>query len=81
MEIRGSRDAAREAFSIGLISNGEIWMEMINSRNKTTHTYDEETANEIFTKILDEYFPAFMQFRSKMEEIRRGKQGNLFEEQ
>jgi nucleotidyltransferase substrate binding protein (TIGR01987 family) len=81
MEISGSRDAAREAFAMGLISDGEVWMEMINSRNKTSHTYDEETANEIFTKILDEYFPAFIQFRNKMEEIRNGKQGSIFEEQ
>jgi nucleotidyltransferase substrate binding protein (TIGR01987 family) len=80
-EITGSRDAIREAFAMGLISNGEVWMEMINSRNKTSHTYDKETANEIFIKILNEYLPAFIQFRSKMEEIRIGKQGSLFEKQ
>lgn len=33
-EIRGSRDATREGFSMGLISDGEIWMEMIKSRNQ-----------------------------------------------
>ena len=73
--ITGSRDAVREAFAMGLISNGEAWMEMINSRNKTS---DKETANEIFIKILNEYFPAFIQFRNKMEEIRSSKQGSLF---
>lgn len=81
VEIRGSRDATREAFSMGLISNGDAWMEMIKSRNKTSHTYNEETANEIFHKILTEYFPAFAQFRSKMEEIRTGSQGELFHQQ
>ncbi|HUH75576.1 MAG TPA: nucleotidyltransferase substrate binding protein [Chitinophagales bacterium] len=71
VEIRGSRDAAREAFSMGIISNGEVWMEMIKSRNKTSHTYNEETANEIFNNILNEYYPAFLEFHEKMDSISR----------
>ena len=38
-EIYGSWDATREAFNLGLIKNGEIWMQMIKSRNITSHTY------------------------------------------
>src|SRR5699024_5192891 len=49
--VHGSRDATRESFSLGVISDGETWMEMIKSRNKTSHTYDEETANDIFYSI------------------------------
>ncbi len=52
VKIYGSRDATREAFKAELIKNGDIWMEMIKSRNKTTHTYNEETADEIYIKIL-----------------------------
>ena len=36
--IMGSRDAVREAFSKGLIDDGEGWMDMIQSRNRTAHT-------------------------------------------
>lgn len=71
MEIRGSRDAAREAFAMGLLSDGEVWMEMIKSRNKTSHTYNEETANEIFFNIINEYYPAFVDFHEKMESIKK----------
>ena len=73
--IGGSRDASREALQLKLISEGEIWMDMIISRNKTSHTYNEETANEIYSKILKEYFPAFEKFRNVMEKKRTGKQG------
>lgn len=66
-EIFGSKDATREAFEAGLISNGEVWMDMIRSRNQTSHTYNEITANEIFHKILNDYYPAFLQFKNKME--------------
>lgn len=78
--IGGSRDVTREALQLHIISEGKVWMEMIASRNKTSHTYNEETAHEIFTKIIDEYQPAFMAFQKVMEEKRSGIQPNLFEE-
>lgn len=66
-EIYGSRDATREAFSLGLIEDGHHWMKMIDSRNKTSHTYNEETANEIYEAIIGYYQPLFLQFQDKME--------------
>jgi hypothetical protein len=76
--ITGSRDAVREAFKMQLIKDGETWMDMIESRNKTSHTYNEETSNEIFGKILNEYYPVFSDFRKLMEEKQSGNQNNLF---
>ena len=76
--IGGSRDASREAFQLKLVTNGHIWMDMITSRNKTSHTYNEETAQEIYSKILKEYYPAFIEFKNTMEEKRSGNQQNLF---
>lgn len=65
--VGGSRDATREAFQLKLISDGAIWMDMIGSRNKTSHTYNEATAEEIYLKIIQDYFPAFVDFQKKME--------------
>lgn len=76
--VSGSRDATRAGFEMGLIEDGEVWMEMIRSRNKTSHTYEEETANEIFTRIINNYLPAFKAFRQKMENVRNDNTGNLF---
>ena len=75
-EIRGSRDATREAFKLGLISKGEVWMDMIVSRCKTTHTYDEETAADIAENILNDYVDLFNAFSKKMMEVRDGTQEN-----
>lgn len=77
-EVAGSRDATREAFQLQLITDGKLWMDMIGSRNKTSHTYNEETAEEIYGKILKSYFPALSEFQSTMEKIRSGNQGKLF---
>lgn len=76
----GSKDATREALTADLITDGEIWIEMILSRNQTSHIYNEHTANDIFTKVIKEYFPEFVAFRDTMERRRFGKQGDLFEE-
>ena len=72
-EIAGSRDAIRYAFSSNLISDGETWMDMIRSRIKTSHTYNEETTEEIYRKILIEYFDAFKSFETVMEGKRISK--------
>ncbi len=58
----GSKDATREAFKQGLIEDGEIWMDMIKSRNLTSHTYDKELANEIILKIVENYHPQLQKF-------------------
>lgn len=70
--IGGSRDAVREALQLHLIPDGEVWMEMIGSRNKTSHTYNEETADEIYYKIVNEYYAAMIDFRDMMESKRSG---------
>ncbi|WP_428563495.1 MAG: nucleotidyltransferase substrate binding protein [Solidesulfovibrio sp. DCME] len=58
--IVGSRGAVREAFKNGLLADGETWMTMIQDRNRSPHTYDEETAREIVARILTEHHPAFL---------------------
>ncbi len=75
--VGGSRDATREALQIKIIESGEIWMDMILSRNKTTHTYNEAIANEIYTKIIEQYFPLFLDFKMTMEEKRSGEQQKI----
>lgn len=65
--VGGSRDATREAFQLQLFTDGKVWMDMIGSRNKTSHTYNEEVADEIYFKILNAYYPAFLEFKKVME--------------
>lgn len=66
--ITGSRDAIRQAFNKGLISNGDTWMQMIGDRILTVHTYNEETAEEVESNIYNHYFDEFEAFYSTMKE-------------
>lgn len=73
-EIRGSRDAAREAFKAGLITDGEVWMEMIVSRNKTSHTYDESTADEIIGNVVNKYIISFNALDEKLSQLKNSEE-------
>jgi nucleotidyltransferase substrate binding protein (TIGR01987 family) len=68
--IQGSRDAARLAFKRGLVDAGEVWMDMIKSRNRTSHTYDDATMEEIVTAVRDHYFSEFVLLESKLNQMK-----------
>ena len=68
-DIYGSRDATRKAFELGLIEDGESWMDMLQSRNLTSHTYNEDVAEQICRAVLDEYFPLFQKLKEKMQTL------------
>jgi nucleotidyltransferase substrate binding protein (TIGR01987 family) len=57
--IQGSRDAFRLAFSRGLISDGELWIDLIKNRQLTFHTYNQARAKELVKKIRTSYCQAF----------------------
>ena len=65
--ITGSKDSVREAFKVGLIEDGESWMDMIKDRNQTVHTYNESTAEAIATNIQTRFFALFVTLCEKMQ--------------
>ena len=67
--IHGSRDATREAFKLDLIRNGDSWMDMIIDRNRTSHTYNQETAQAIANNITGRFFTLFVMLQEKMRSL------------
>lgn len=64
--VTGPRDAIREAFAAGLIEDGERWMQMLQDRNRTPHTYNEETAEEILKNIFGHYHALFAALKKRI---------------
>jgi nucleotidyltransferase substrate binding protein (TIGR01987 family) len=69
--IYGSKDATRKAFAAGLIEDGETWMDMIQSRNKSSHTYNEAVATDIVNATLGEYFKSFTEFEHRFLQLEK----------
>ena len=63
--VVGSRDATRLAFQNGLVADGETWMEMIRSRNQSSHTYNLEQAQVIARDVIEHFYPAFMALKEQ----------------
>lgn len=68
--LLGSKDVTRTAFKLGLLEDGETWMDMIKSRNQTSHTYNEEVANEIVSHIINHYYKCFTHLLEKLNIIK-----------
>ena len=59
-EFNSPKSVIKEAYKIGLIQNGEKWLEMLDDRNLTSHTYDENVAKEIYRNIQTQYYNEFV---------------------
>jgi nucleotidyltransferase substrate binding protein (TIGR01987 family) len=68
--IRSPREAIKQAFQSGIIQNGHLWMQMLEERNRLTHTYNEEQAQAAIKIIRETYFPALLQVFTTLEEIK-----------
>jgi len=49
--VYSPRDSFKGAFQTGLIDEEPTWLETIELRNLTTHTYNESTAEEIYDAL------------------------------
>ena len=55
IDIIGPKPVLQKAFEAGYIQDGQGWMLMIQSRNITSHTYDEKKAHEIVDLVRTTY--------------------------
>lgn len=59
LDVAAPRRAVREAFAVGLLDDGQLWMDMIEDRNRTVHTYDETRLEAVVANVRARYFAAF----------------------
>ena len=55
------RRVIKEAFSAKIIKDGQMWIDMLEQRNLMSHTYDEETFDNVIGNITQHYFAALEQ--------------------
>lgn len=66
LEINNPRGCYKQAFKEGLISDVEIWNDILLSRNATAHIYDEQDYEEIKNKIVSDYINAIEKLLSNI---------------
>lgn len=60
------RQVIREAFACGLLSEGQLWIDMLEQRNLMAHTYDAALARRAVSLIHDRYAPALAQLATAL---------------
>lgn len=55
------RDVIKYAFQYQIISDGDLWMDMLDKRNTMAHTYDEAKANQVLEQIRTLYHGAIVE--------------------
>ena len=56
--IRSPKETLKEAFRFGLIKEEDVYLNMLEDRNQTSHLYREDASNDIFLRIKSEYLKA-----------------------
>ena len=67
LEARSPRAAIRGAFQVGLLPEDPFWLEMLELRNLTNHTYDEALAERIYAE-LPKVLERFQELLRRLEE-------------
>lgn len=61
VDLNSPKSVMKQAYADGIISDEKTWLELLYSRNLTSHIYDEHTASDIFTNIKEKYLQLFTQ--------------------
>lgn len=69
LEVYSPRSVIKESYKQDLIENGELWLDILEDRNLTLHTYDENTANRIKDNIVNKYVLEFEKFIKRIKEV------------
>lgn len=65
LDCQSPRDCLRVAFKTSWIESEPGWLAMLDNRNRTSHTYDEELAKAVFRR-LPNYLPLFDSLLDKL---------------
>ena len=63
------RGILKEAYSAYDFIDEDIWLDMLEDRNKANHVYDSEMAARLVSDILATYIGEFDKLRSRLEEL------------
>ena len=68
------REVLKQSFATGLLSDGQLWIDMLEERNLMAHSYDDARARQAVRLIQERYLAGLQQlhdlFSAKLEESR-----------
>jgi nucleotidyltransferase substrate binding protein (TIGR01987 family) len=75
VELNSPRGVLKKGFEVGLVHDGQGWLEILRDRNLMAHTYDEATAVWVEKLIRESYYPLLVSLQETMQTIKAGQAG------
>ena len=63
IEVYTPRDVIKEAFGIEILPNAQIWIDMVQDRNASSHEYNQDKVDKILDRISSVYYKELKNFR------------------
>ena len=63
--VKTPRETMQAALQAGLIEDGNAWSDLQKMRNLTSHTYNEDLADDVYTYIVEQGVKLFQQLAEK----------------
>lgn len=64
------REVLRQAFTNGLLQDGQLCIDMLEQRNLMAHTYDVKRAQQALALIQERFAPALLNLAADLERRR-----------
>lgn len=67
VEVYLPKEVIKEAFAGEVIKEGQLWIDMLNARNSTSHEYNMDKINKFLEKISTIFFDELSAFKTATE--------------
>lgn len=68
IEASSPRSSIREGWKQGMLADAENWLDMQEKRNLSSHTYNQETALEVYTLIKEKYVDLLLAWDKEVQQ-------------
>jgi nucleotidyltransferase substrate binding protein (TIGR01987 family) len=72
LDCGGPRSTLKKAFTEGLINSpdeADVWLQVLEDRNLTSHAYDEALATRIYQHVVQDYTALLGQMAGKIQAL------------
>ena len=72
VEAGTPRESLKQGVAAGWLRDEQLWLDMLRSRNETSHIYDEARARAVYDRIKNVFLPALQQGRDTLADKLEG---------
>jgi len=69
IEVYTPKDVIKSAFAANILPDGQIWIDMANAKNASSHEYNADKIDILLEKVSSEYYNELYRFNEWINKI------------